>query len=49
MNILKDLPELVQAKVLTQKTADNILDYYKKREVHQLTDFLLFSGFWVQY
>lgn len=31
MSILKDLPELIQAEVITQETADKIQDYYKNK------------------
>jgi len=32
MSILKDIPELLQAGVITQDTADNIQDYYKNKK-----------------
>jgi len=32
MSLLKDLPELLKAEVITQKTADDITAYYKSKE-----------------
>ena len=31
MRILKELPELIKAGIITQKTADKILDHYKNK------------------
>lgn len=44
MNILKELPELIEAGIITQHTADSITDYYNKKNSGSSNKLLIVFG-----
>jgi len=47
MNMIKDIPELVKAEVISEETADKIRDFYRNIRGNQQIVFLLFLEYWL--